>query len=501
MRQLFDTIVRVIVRVLAVAGKELRDVWRQPRLVLALVIGPFLILLIFGTGYQSTPPPLATVLVIEEGAGLTDAVDDLQESLEPAVEIVATTQDLDEAERMLRSGEVDIVVSTPDGAIDTVRNNEQAVVEVFHDKLDPFDQAYITIFTRSSVDELNRRVLESVTRDGQQRSEDLDDALPVARASAETMADALEAGDTGAATRARIELDRALLLTERRTESSEDLLSGVSRELSGETTDGRRVSNLRTDVNDIDFSDPDAPDRAREVAEELEIIEEELSEFQQLDPGVLVAPFTSALSWVRGEAIPLEAFYGPAVLIVLLQHSSVTLGALSMVRERSLGIDRWFRVTPMSTYELVAGKFLGYGFLGSVISVGLTFGILQYFGLSMKGRWDMYAIVIGLTLVASLALGFLVAAIASTEAQAVQFAMLILLVTIFFSGFVLSLDRIMGPAAAIAELVPATAGISGLQDVLFRGIMPSATDILRLSGYTVIALGGAFYLFRRRRVD
>lgn len=494
-------IIVVAARILAIAGKELRDVWRQPRLVLALVIGPFLILLVFGTGYQSTPPPLATVLVVEEGAGLTEEVDELQESLEPAVDIVTITQDFDEAERMLRSGEVDIVVATPEGAIETVRNNEHAVVEVFHDKLDPFDQAYITIFTRSSVDELNRRVLESVTREGQERSEELDDALPAARASAESMATALEAGDTVAATQARVELDRALLLTERRTRSSEDLLSGVSRQLSAEATDERRVSALRSDVNDIDFSDPDAPDRAREVAEQLEVIEEELSEFQQLDAGVLVAPFSSALTWVRGEEIPLEAFYGPAVLIVLLQHSSVTLGALSMVRERSLGIDRWFRVTPMSTYELVAGKFVGYGFLGAAIGTALTFGILQYFGLRMQGGWDAYALVIVLTLIASLALGFLVAAIANTEAQAVQFSMLILLVTIFFSGFVLSLDRIIGPAAAISELVPATAGISGLHDVLFRGIAPDPFDIGRLVAYTLVALTGAFLLFRRNRTD
>ena len=488
-------------RVIAIAGKELRDVWRQPRLVLALVVGPFLILLIFGTGYQSVPPPLATVLVVEEGAGLTEALDELQESLEPAVEIVETTQDFDEAERMLRAGEVDIVVSMPEGAIDTVRNNEQAVVQVYHDKLDPFDQAYITIFTRSSVDELNRRVLESVAQEGQRRSEELDDALPAARASAEAMASAIEAGDTIAATQARIELDRALLLTERRTRSSQDLLSGVSRELSAETTDERQVSRLRENVGAIDFSDPQAPERAREVAQQLEEIEQQLSEFQQLDPGVLVAPFTSALSWVRGESIPLEAFYGPAVLIVLLQHSSVTLGALSMVRERTLGIDRWFRVTPMSTYELIAGKFLGYGFLGSVISVALTFGILQYFGLTMAGSWDMYAAVIGLTLIASLALGFLVAALAQTEAQAVQFAMLILLVTIFFSGFVLSLDRIIGPAAMISELVPATAGISGLQDVLFRGIALQTLDVLRLVSYSLVALVGSFVLFKRRRAD
>ena len=83
-----NVILVILRRIFAIAGKELRDVWRQPRLVLALVVGPFLILLIFGTGYQSIPPPLATILVVEEDSGLSGAVEELQESLEPAVEIV-----------------------------------------------------------------------------------------------------------------------------------------------------------------------------------------------------------------------------------------------------------------------------------------------------------------------------------------------------------------------------------------------------------------------------
>lgn len=491
----------VVNRVIAIAGKELRDVWRQPRLIVALVLGPFLILLVFGMGYQSVPPPLATVLVIEEGAGLSQAVDELQESLEPAVEIIQVTDDIGEAQRMLMAGEADIVVATPADALDTVRNNEQAVVEVYHDKLDPFDQAYITIFTRSSVDELNRRVLASVTSEGQERSAELDDALPAARQSAENMADALEAGDTVAATQARIELDRALLLTERRTGSSEDVLSGVSRELGSGEQSGQPISELRGDVDAIDFDDPDAPEKARALSEDLAAIEEELATFQALDPDVLVAPFASQLSWIRGESIPLEAFYGPAVLIVLLQHSSVTLGALSMVRERTLGIDRWFRVTPITTYELIAGKFLAYGVLGILVGGGLTMAILGYFGISMAGSWASYALILGLTLVASLGLGVLVAAVASTEAQAVQFSMLILLITIFFSGFVLSLDRIIGPAEAISETVPATAGISGLQDVLFRGISPDPIDIVRLVAYSVVTLTVAIVLVRRQRID
>src|SRR3954447_6533784 len=47
--------VRGVVRTTSFVGKELTEVRRQPRLLLTLVLGPFLILFLFGIGYAATP--------------------------------------------------------------------------------------------------------------------------------------------------------------------------------------------------------------------------------------------------------------------------------------------------------------------------------------------------------------------------------------------------------------------------------------------------------------
>src|SRR5665811_1797754 len=52
----------------------------------------------------------------------------------------------------------------------------------------------------------------------------------------------------------------------------------------------------------------------------------------------------------------------------------------------------------ITTYELIAGKFLVYGVLGALVGGGLTLAILGYFGLSMAGSWAAYALMLGLTL-------------------------------------------------------------------------------------------------------
>ena len=52
------------IRLLAFFAKELAEIRRQPRLLLSLVLGPFLILLIFGLGFSGEQPKLQTLLVV-----------------------------------------------------------------------------------------------------------------------------------------------------------------------------------------------------------------------------------------------------------------------------------------------------------------------------------------------------------------------------------------------------------------------------------------------------
>ena len=54
---------------------------------------------------------------------------------------------------------------------------------------------------------------------------------------------------------------------------------------------------------------------------------------------------------------------------------------------------------------------------------------------------------IALLLLASLGLGLLIAVISDSERQAVQLSLLVLLASVFFSGFVLAIDEFTRPSA------------------------------------------------------
>ena len=56
-----------IIRTSAFVSKELVEILRQTRLLLALVLGPFLILLLFGLGFRNEARPLRTLFVVPPG--------------------------------------------------------------------------------------------------------------------------------------------------------------------------------------------------------------------------------------------------------------------------------------------------------------------------------------------------------------------------------------------------------------------------------------------------
>lgn len=109
----------------------------------------------------------------------------------------------------------------------------------------------------------------------------------------------------------------------------------------------------------------------------------------------------------------------------------------------------------------------------------------------------MYALVIVLLILASLGLGFVLSGISETDTQAVQYSMIALLLTIFFTGFVLPLEQLAGPVQVVSYLIPATYGIRALHDVVFRGAVPGPLILGGLAAYAVAMATAAWFVVRR----
>jgi len=192
-------------------------------------------------------------------------------------------------------------------------------------------------------------------------------------------------------------------------------------------------------------------------------------ELAQIPPEIVASPTKTELVNIAPLTPGVVAFFGPAVLALILQHLAVTLAAMSLVRERTSGVLELFRIAPISSAEIIAGKVLAFGVLGAAVAAISLALLILAFSIPVLGTYAMLAAVVGLLLLASIGLGLLVAVVSDSERQTVQLSLLILLASVFFSGFVLPLEEFNAPVQAIAFLLPVTHAIRLMQDVMLRG--------------------------------
>jgi len=386
----------VVVRLLAFIGKELVETVRRPGAVLSLVLGPFLIMAVFGLGYSGVKRPLETIIVAPATSGLPTDVATYQELAGGGLRIAEVTEDRAAAERRLRTGTADVVVIAPDDSEAQFKAGQQSIIEVLVDEVDPVAENYAAFLASTLASEVNREIIE--------------------RAAAEGEGYVLAAGDPQAS-----------------------------------------------------FIPPDvvaAPTRA------------EILNTAPSTPGVI-------------------AYFAPAVLALILQHVAVTLVAMSLVRERTSGLIELFRIAPVSTAEVLIGKVLAFGLIGLAIA-GATIALMVVgFGVPVLGLPIFIAATIVLLLLASLGLGLLIATISDSERQAVQLSLLVLLASVFFSGFVLAIDEFSEPVRALAFTLPVTHGIRLLQDFMLRGGTNQEWELLALGLITLVTLVLAWVLLRR----
>ena len=216
-----------------------------------------------------------------------------------------------------------------------------------------------------------------------------------------------------------------------------------------------------------------------------------------ISPQVIAAPTRAEPRNVAPLPPNVVTFFAPAVLALVLQHMGVTLTALSLVRERLSGAMDLFRVAPVRAFEILVGKYLAYSFFNLSIAAAISFlliGVLHVPLLSAPG--DM-AWVVALLSFAAVGLGLLISTIVDSERGAVQLSMLVLLASVFFSGFVLPLDQFIAPLRIAAYSLPVTHGIQLLQDFMLRGETNQGWELLVLAGIGVVLFLVTSFTVRR----
>ena len=386
-----------LVRMASFTGKELREVLRRPGVLLSLIVGPFLIMFIFGLGYSGYREPFRTEIVIPAGNDFPRDPEYYADLAPGRLDVEQVSEDGPGAEERLRNGEIDLLIIAPEDASSELRAGRQTTIRVAWNQVDPVYDQLAGLATSILTSSLNAEIIEQAAEEG------------ITFAEAEI---------------------------------------------------GPEVSNV--------------------------------------PPEVIARPTTADTQNVAPTDPDVLNFFGPAVFALVIQHLAVTLTALSMVRERLSGQMDRFRVAPVSSMELLVGKYVAYAALSLAVSAIVGVLLVAVLGVPMLGGWLVFVGIVLLLTFASLGVGLLISLIADSERQAVQLSMLVLLASVFFSGFVLPVSDFAEWTQYIAYALPVTHGIATLQEHMLRGVVSDQWMLLALAVIGIVLYIGS--LIRLRRV-
>ena len=391
-----------LVRVGSFIGKELRELIRRPGVLLSTVVGPFLVMLIFGLGYTGYRAPFVTEIIIPEGTNLPRDPEYYADLAPGRLVIQEVGTDGAAAEERLRQGEIDLLIITPENAIEELRSGQQTTIRVLWNEIDPVYDQLANLATSILVSSLNAEIIEAAAAEGISFAE----------------------GELGPAV-------------------------------------------------------PDVP------------------------PEVVARPTTAETDNLAPTDPNVVSYFGPAVFALVIQHLAITLTALSLVRERLSGQMDRYRVAPVTSTELLVGKYLAYAVLSLAMAGAVGALLVGVLGVPLLGGWLPFVGVVLLLTFASLGVGLLISLIADSERQAVQLSMILLLASVFFSGFVLPVTDFAPWAQYLAYALPVTEGIALLQELMLRGEIRQTWMLGLLAAIGVVLYLGSLVRLRRvlRRAD
>jgi len=482
---------KIFIRLLSFFSKEVNEVRRQPRLVLSLILGPFLILLLFGIGYQGERPKVRTALVIPPGGLGQVKVDDLKRAIETNFTLVSAGPDEAAAMELLKTGRVDVVEILPGDIEQRVLRGEQAPVEFRYNEINPLSEQWIQYLGYAQVNEINRTILLQTTRSLQQQANSTKQLLSQAAAQLDALKTGVSAANTAETQQTIRQLkDSVGLLAASPLLASQAVGGGVDPQQTQQ-----QLTQLHQNLDSLDQAISSGrldQEQARiaETRSQIAELEKTMDVLGKLPPQVLVSPLQQKYENLHGKSLNFMTFYAPSVLALILQHIAVTLGALSLVRERLLGALELFRVAPVSILQVLLGKYLGYTLFIAIIT-GVLIALMLALGIPFLGSIALFVGLVALLTLASLGIGFLISSWSKSDSQAVQLSMLVLLLSIFFSGFFLPLQNFWAPVRNVGYALPLTHGIVGFQDIMLKGIAPGDFTWLLLgiiAGVTFVAV-------------
>ncbi|MEI8030605.1 MAG: ABC transporter permease [Comamonadaceae bacterium] len=166
----------------------------------------------------------------------------------------------------------------------------------------------------------------------------------------------------------------------------------------------------------------------------------------------------------------------PGLIGTILTMTMVMLTGLGMTRERERGTMENLLATPVRPSEVMVGKILPYVVIGYIQLGVIMVAAFLLFQVPMVGSFTLLMAMIGVFIVANLAVGFTFSTVARNQLQAMQMTFFFFLPSMLLSGFMFPFRAMPVWAQWIGEVLPLTHFLRIVRGILLKG--NTATQLL-----------------------
>ncbi|MBL8289223.1 MAG: ABC transporter permease [Rubrivivax sp.] len=189
----------------------------------------------------------------------------------------------------------------------------------------------------------------------------------------------------------------------------------------------------------------------------------------------------------------------PGLIGTILTMTMVMLTGLAMTRERERGTMENLLATPVRPFEVMVGKIAPYVAMGYIQLGVILLAAWWLFEVPMFGSLTLLLAMIGVFMLANLAVGFTFSTLAKNQLQAMQMTFFFFLPSMLLSGFMFPFRGMPEWAQWIGEVLPLTHFLRIVRGIMLKGngVAQTLPELWPMLAF--LAVAGAVALKRYRQ--
>ena len=188
--------------------------------------------------------------------------------------------------------------------------------------------------------------------------------------------------------------------------------------------------------------------------------------FNYVFPLIFFFGFGQALGAGRGGAVTQVV---TMVLVIGILGNGLFGGGIRAVQDREQNILRRYKVAPISPLPLLVAS-IATGWALYLPAVVLTVGLARVvYGMPLPHAWFSLLVLVSVGVIAFRAVGLIIAAVANSAQESQILVQLVYLPMLFLTGATIPLAMLPAWAQQVAQFLPGTHLVTGLNGVMMRG--------------------------------